>query len=156
MAPATLLLMRHAEKPDKPDDPHLSQAGRERAKKLAVYIPEAFGAPDYLFAAADSDESHRPKETLEPLSEAAGLKIHDKLADKHYAKLAPRLLLDERYDGCLLVVCWHHGRIPDFAEALGAPEGSCPNPWPSDVFNLILKFRYKGSMPKVKQVTEPF
>lgn len=156
MAPATLLLMRHAEKPDKPDDPNLSPAGRERAKRLAVYIPEEFGAPDYLFAAADSEESHRPKETLEPLAAATGLKIHAEVADKHYAKLAPRLLLDERYEDCLLVVCWHHGRIPAFAEALGALADSYPDPWPPDVFNLILKFRYKGSLPKVKQVTEPF
>lgn len=156
MAPATLLLTRHAEKPDKPDDPHLSHAGRERARKLAIYIPEEFGAPDYLFAAADSDESHRPKETLEPVAVVTGLKLHAKVADKHYARLAPRLLLDERYDGCLLAVCWHHGRIPAFAEALGAPEGSYPDPWPSDVFNLILRFRYKRSLPKVTQVTEPF
>jgi hypothetical protein len=44
-----ILLMRHAEKPDDPLDPKLSVAGSARAQKLAQYIPETFGKPDFLF-----------------------------------------------------------------------------------------------------------
>src|SRR3977135_4277449 len=45
MAPSRILLMRHAEKPDDPGDPDLTEAGRARAAALARYIPATFGKP---------------------------------------------------------------------------------------------------------------
>ena len=78
MAPARILVMRHAEKPRSPIDPHLSEAGRRRAERLAGWLPENFGRPDVLFAAADKLLSRRPRETLEPLANATGAPLrHD-------------------------------------------------------------------------------
>ena len=81
MTPKFILVMRHAEKPDEKTDPHLSPAGRSRAEKLATYIPPTFGTPDFIFAAADANESYRPRETVEPLHHKTGVHIHDKIAD---------------------------------------------------------------------------
>jgi hypothetical protein len=55
------------------------------------------------------------------------------------------------------VICWHHGNIPNLMNALGAAKGSYPDPWPREVFNLILeaKFDARGA-PTVQSVTEPF
>ena len=82
MAPKFILVMRHAEKPDDDNDPHLSPAGHACAEKLASHIPDTFGKPDFIFAAADSKKSERPRETVEPLSKATGIPIDAKIADK--------------------------------------------------------------------------
>ena len=68
MAPLKSLLMRHAEKPEEPSDPHLSPEGEDRAKRLATWVPRQLGGPpDFIFAAANSEESDRPVETVTPL-----------------------------------------------------------------------------------------
>ena len=152
---ATILLMRHAEKPDDPDDRDLSPAGFARAKALADYIPEHFGRkPDYLFASADSASSSRPRETLEPLSQKTGVPIDTSIGDKDYKELAKELD-DPKFDGKFIVIAWHHGRIPQLADKLGAPAGTYPNPWNGKVFNEIIEFDYGADgTPTVKDVTE--
>jgi phosphohistidine phosphatase SixA len=157
MMPKTIVLMRHAEKPADQADPNLSPAGKERAKHLATWLPQQYPDIGFVFAAAISKESARPYETVEPFAKKAGLPIDDSIADKDYAKLANKLATDTRYQGACVLVCWHHGEIPQLAAALGAPAGSYPDPWPSDVFNLVLQMDYNGgSVPKMKQITEPF
>jgi phosphohistidine phosphatase SixA len=157
MAPKFILVMRHAEKPDDANDPHLSPAGRVRAEKLATYLPATFGKPDFIFAAADSKESERPRETVEPLHKATGIEIHDTIADKDYADLANELLTKHHLSDQRVVVCWHHGHIPKLMHALGANAGDYPDPWDEKVFNLILKLDYDaGGKPAVKKITEPF
>lgn len=152
---ATILLMRHAEKPDAPGDRDLSPEGLARAQALATYIPEHFGRkPDYLFAAADSANSARPRETLEPLSKMIGVPIDSSIDDKNYKQLANKLD-DPQFDGKLVVIAWHHGKIPQLAASLGAPEGSYPNPWDGNVFNHIIELDYdENGIPKVKDITE--
>jgi hypothetical protein len=63
---------------------HLSPAGLQRAGRLASYIPQTFGKPDFLFAAADSEQSHRPVETIEPLSQATGVPIDSTVATARF------------------------------------------------------------------------
>ena len=157
MAPATVLLMRHAEKPADKRDPHLSDEGRARAARLAAYIPEAFGRPDVLVAAADKPGSFRPRETLEPLAAATGVALRRDLSEKRGAALAKELLSDPRHDGARIVVAWRHKALPALARALGAKPGQCPEPWPDGLFDLILRFDYAdGAEPKVTAVTMPF
>ena len=55
MAPGRILLLRHTEKPDDPDNPYLSECGRARAEQLAELIPATFGKSDFVFAAAVSE-----------------------------------------------------------------------------------------------------
>ncbi len=157
MAPSMILLMRHAEKKADPKDPDLSTAGAARAEELATYIPKEFAPIDFLFATSLSKHSARPYETLKPLSKKIAVAIDATYADQDYGALASDLLSDQRYAGKRIVVAWHHGNIPPLAAALGAPDGSYPNPWDPKVFNLILKFEWgKGTGALVTKVVEPF
>jgi phosphohistidine phosphatase SixA len=151
-----ILIMRHAEKSeDDPLDPDLTPEGRERAKKLAAYIPEKFGRPDFLFATACSKHSNRPHQTLKPLSKAIDVPIDNTFAEQDYSALAYKLTSKPRFVGKLVVVCWHHGNIPPFAHAK-ARSGDYPHPWGRLVFNLILQFDFKRSTPRVTKIVEPF
>lgn len=159
-APLSVLVMRHAEKPGDPQDPHLSPSGVARAKQLARYIPESFGQPDFIFASAPSKHSVRPYETVQPLSKRTGVPIDATYADQDYGALAADLL-SGRTGGDVAgkqgVICWHHGNIPSLLHALGAKDGEYPDPWDRNVFNLILRVDFKdGEDPRVSKVLEPF
>ena len=151
-----ILVMRHAEKSADPLDPNLSQAGRERAQKLASYIPNSFGKPDFLFATAASKHSLRPIQTLQPLSNATGVQIDSSFADQDYGALAYEIQNKPQYDGKRIVVCWHHGNIPSLARALKAQDGDYPDPWNHETFNLILRFDFTHGVPNVQRIIEPF
>jgi broad specificity phosphatase PhoE len=156
MDAAKVLVMRHAEKSDDPLDPDLSEAGRDRAQKLARYIPVTFGKPKFLFATAISKHSRRPIETLEPLAQECNVGMDTSFADQDYGALAHTLRKTPAYDGALIVVCWHHGNIPSLARALKANAGDYPDPWDPSVFNLILQFDFVRGVPTVNRVIEPF
>jgi phosphohistidine phosphatase SixA len=159
MTNARILLMRHAEKTADPMDPHLSSDGHTRAVKLAEYIPDTLGVPQFLFATSISKHSVRPIETIEPLSAKIGVPIDATYAEQDYSALASQLLSDPRLADAssLIVVCWHHGNIPSMAHALRADAGSYPNPWDAQVFNQILVLSYSSDdAPQVKTLTEPF
>ncbi len=145
--PATILLIRHAEKltDGRPD---LSTIGFERAK----LIPQLFGGsgaaaphnlprPDFLFATHVSKNSNRPVETITPLSVALGLAISSEVADKDFATLAKELL-SGKYAGKVVLVAWHHGSIPGFARALGAVPPY--DPWPETQFDRVWRIDYVG------------
>jgi broad specificity phosphatase PhoE len=155
MAPARIVLMRHAEKPPREDDSHLSEAGRRRAERLAVSLPGNLGRPDVLFAASDKPGSFRPRETLEPLAAAIGLDIRQ-FSDKLSDAFAEKLLGDPEFEGKQIIVAWRHDALPALARALGAPKGLCPDPWPAGLYDLILRFDYgPGCAAQVAAVTAP-
>ena len=81
MGAKTILIIRHAEKPDDPCEPNLTPEGQARAKHLASYLPATHGRPDFLFASSVSKHSKRPIETLDPLAAQCLLKIDDSYAD---------------------------------------------------------------------------
>jgi phosphohistidine phosphatase SixA len=157
--PKRIILMRHADKTDDPEDEDLSDAGMARARNLATYIPQTFGKPDFIIATAHSKHSNRPKETVQPLADALGMKIEHDFENDDFADLVDEIFNDPDYKGKTLVICWHHGKLPAIAALLGAPAGSYPDPWPEDAYNLILDLQYdpnSGSPPTVTRVTEPF
>jgi broad specificity phosphatase PhoE len=156
MQSGQILLMRHAEKTDDPLDPDLSDKGLKRDERLLQYIPKEFGLPDFLFASALSKHSHRPYETIKPLSKDIGVPVDASFADQDYGALAQELGTKPHYQGKLILICWHHGNIPPLAHALDAKDGDYPNPWRREVFNLILKFVFNAGTPKAEQITEPF
>jgi phosphohistidine phosphatase SixA len=154
--PGQIILLRHAEKPADEGDMHLSPAGRARADRLASYIPKTFGSVDAIFASAISKHSARPYETVEPLARRLGLSISDPYADDDFAAMARALLSRPDLAGKSVVVCWHHGKLPKLAAALGAPTGSYPDPWDPAVFDLILRLTYgAGGACHVDRVVEP-
>ncbi|WP_341312220.1 histidine phosphatase family protein [Paraburkholderia sp. IMGN_8] len=158
LATRHILVMRHAEKPDDAGDPNLSPAGYARAKQLATYIPDTFGKPDVIIAAANSAESLRPDETATPLAQQCGLDVQMPYPDDQFVDAAQLMLTGTGYKNQpLIVCCWHHGKLPKPMHALGCEKGSYPDPWDETVFNLILKvgIRADGTI-KVDQMPEPF
>jgi phosphohistidine phosphatase SixA len=156
MPPKTILLMRHGEKPDDEADHHLTEAGRARAARLAVYIPTHFGKPDFIFAASGK-HSLRPTETMEPLRAATGAEFNSNYDAEDFKSLAEELLRGVKYVDKLAVVCWRHTVILDFAKALRADHSDYLKKWPSDMFDTILALNYTDrDKPTVLQVVEPF
>ena len=118
---SVIVIIRHAEKPA--DGDGLAPAGEARANAYVDYFknftldskPIHF---DYLFAAKDSHESKRPKLTIQPLSKALGLDVNTDFKEQDYASLADELRSGP-YSNKNILVCWHHGKIP---ELLAAPD----------------------------------
>ena len=139
--PATILLIRHAEKPAEGMD--LAPAGFARAKAIpqlfANATPHNLPRPDFLFATHVSKNSNRPVETITPLSQALNEPISHEVADKEFATLA-RELLSGKYAGKVVLVAWHHGSLPKFARELGAkpPYDS----WPDNQFDRVWRIDY--------------
>ncbi len=157
--PGRILVMRHAEKTGKTDDIYLSKEGTVRAERLATYIPQAFGRPDFIYAAARSKRSIRSMETVKPLAAALGIEVQYHIEDKEFETLITEIFSKSEYRGKTIVICWHHGKLPEIAALLGGRKGSYPDPWPQNVFNLILDFRYdpkSDAPPIVGQIVQPF
>lgn len=145
LADATVVIVRHGEKPD--EGPGLSQQGEARAKAYVGYF-EHFSLdgtpfrPDTLVASADSKNSARERLTLEPLAQALGLPIDQRFADKDVKQLAHALAGEGH--GKSVLIAWHHGELAKLIDALGAdpakllPDGR----WPDDVFNWVVVLRY--------------
>ena len=160
-ANATLLIIRHAEKPP-PENGQtgLSPAGEIRAQKYAGYFRTAAlnDKPiDVLIATADTARSARPRLTLEPLSAATGLKIQQPFTDDEVKDLA-RWLKDNASNHTALI-SWHHGKLPKLLRRLGAdPAELLPGgEWPDDVFDWVIKLTYDGSggLTEARRIVEP-
>src|SRR5450432_3807409 len=152
-----VLLMRHAEEPRDPKNPDLSAAGRQRADRLAAYIPKQFGRPDFLIAAAPNRQSVRSYLTMRPLSLTTRARVETSFRSRNSKSLATRLLADPIYAQKLVVVCWTHMELPTLAEALNARPRDYPHPWDETVFNLILRFDLGFSGKAiVTEVIQPF
>jgi len=145
--PATIYLIRHAEKlTDGRED--LSPQGFQRA----AVLPQIFVAtpginrtllpkPEFLFATHASKHSNRPYETIQPLSSALNLPISADIANDDFAQLA-QLLLSGKYAGKIVLVSWHHGKLPQLATALGATPPYTP--WPETQFDRIWRIDYRN------------
>src|SRR5260221_1279689 len=77
LSDATILIIRHAEKP--PSGPGLSAEGQARAEAYVRHFQKLRQGsqrltPDYIAAADDSDHSQRSRLTVEPLAQALGSK----------------------------------------------------------------------------------
>jgi hypothetical protein len=154
--PSRLLVMRHGEKTGDKLDPHLSIEGQQRAQNLVGFIEKNFGTPDFLIAAATSNRSMRPYETLAPLAKALALEIKDKFDDDEADALIEHLR-KPKYAAKSGVIAWRHGNIPSLLASFGAPYGSYPQPWDDAVFNLVIEITFTdGAPPRVRQIVEPF
>jgi hypothetical protein len=146
--PAQIILIRHAEKPTDPANPHLSPAGVERAKQLVPFIKTdsamaRFGLPVAVFATETTkdDNGQRTQETVAPLASALKLRVQTPYHGKDYAALAKLILSNPAYAGKTVVICWNHEDIPQLAAALGV--APAPPKWKASVFDAVYVISYR-------------
>ena len=153
MAPPTIMLIRHAEKPDKSvrgvtwdgshDEHGLSVRGWTRAGALAAlfaHIPEdspsGLVTPQRIVATAPSHsaKSRREVDTASPIAERLAINLDSARGNTEVKEVAHDLLaLNEP-----VLVVWHHGSIHRLVEFLPLAEGAQPpTEWPEDRFDLI-------------------
>jgi hypothetical protein len=159
MANCTVLIIRHAEKPDMGTE--LTPQGEARARAYAEFfehlrVDGRKWRPSHLFAAADSKDSHRPRLTLTPLSNATKMPLDLRFGSKDVKELAADLE-SHRY-GHDILVCWRHSKVPALLNALGAdPSPLFPTgKWPGEKYDWIVEVPYDshGQMKEIKLLHE--
>ena len=145
--PAQIILIRHAEKPADPKDPHLSRAGVKRAERLVSFITTdpamtRLGLPVAVFATRTTkhDDGQRTQETVAPLARALKLPVQTPYLGKDYAALAKLILASPAYAGKTVLICWNHEEIPQLAAALGVTP--VPPKWKQSVFDRVYVISY--------------
>ena len=157
--PAQIILIRHAEKPADPEDPHLSPAGVLRAKRLVSFMTTdaamiKFGLPVAVFATQTTkhDNGQRTQETVAPLARALRVPVQTPFLGKDYAALAKQILANAAYAGKTVLICWNHEEIPQLAAALGVtPE---PPKWKDRVFDRVYLISYQNGKAVLVQVRQ--
>ena len=96
-----------------------------------------------IFAAKSSMRSRRPVETIKPLAHALGVPIDERFSDREYAALAKELLSNPEYTGKTIVVCWHHGTMPELVAALGVR--SPPARWPKSQYDHVWSITFDAN-----------
>jgi hypothetical protein len=156
---AVILIIRHAEEPA--HGRGLSSVGDARAKAYVNYFKTftVGGQPlklNYLFATKDSSKSHRPRLTIEPIGKDLGLTVDSRFDNAHFLDLVHDIQSLPR--DTQILICWHHGTIPNLLRALGAdPKRLLPKgKWPDDVYGWLIQLRYdaSGHLVENKRVDE--
>jgi hypothetical protein len=149
------MVIRHAEKPDGMDaginitgaeTAHdLIVRGWQRAGALTVLFGPTFPplqnaeleTPQFLFASNDS--SHRPIDTITPLSMKLGVEIDTSFDE---GKETDMVAAAKQCDGVVLIA-WQHGNIPAIADAIlegSSLIDSVPTKWPGNRFDVVWVF----------------
>jgi len=142
---AIVLIIRHAEDADTGDG--LSPRGQQRAEAYKDYflnftVDSKRLEPDVVFAAKDSNKSHRPSLTVQPFATAAKLQIDTRFGNTQSADLAAAVRAIGQ--GKRVLICWRHGNMPDLLRAFGAKaEDLLPNgKWPGRVYDWVILLSY--------------
>lgn len=159
--PNTVMIIRHAEKPDgsgKPygmtedgdrDDESLTVRGWTRAGALVgLFDPRntdgspaalrpGLSRPATIFASnPDKHGSKRPEETVTPLAAALGLKVDNRFPKGQEADLVAAL---NSAPGPVLI-SWQHENIDAIISHLGALTPTPPKSWPGERYDVIYIF----------------
>ena len=146
-APAQVIFIRHAEKPDY--GPELSAQGFKRADALVNFFRTnpavtRYGTPVAIFAAApkNDDSSVRSIQTVTPLAKALRLTINADLTKGQTSKLVRAIMENPAYDGKMVLVCWQHEKLVEAAQTLAEYGGAAqavynaiPAVWPAAAFD---------------------
>jgi hypothetical protein len=159
--PAEIILLRHAEKPNDPNDVHLTQVGGQRAEMLAGYLTSTppltnAGLPSVLIATAWTrhNRSRRPFETLEPVAKRLNLNIQQPFLAEDYAKLAHYVLTSPECDKKVVVICWVHDNLAELAKAIGIRPK--PPEWKGSVYDQVWKITWpKKNRARLDELHQP-
>ncbi|MFD9959608.1 hypothetical protein [Amycolatopsis sp. NPDC058986] len=153
----TIMIIRHAEKPDgsspaqgvtadgEQSDGSLTVRGWTRAGALVELFAPAGGQavrtglvrPAAVYAAApNGDKSQRPSQTVTPVAARLGVKLEMPFGKGDEKALAARLT---SLHGATLV-SWQHEEIPNIAKHLGAVTPAPPAKWPDERFDVVWVF----------------
>jgi hypothetical protein len=153
--PKVVLIIRHGEKPpDEDKSPELSEKGKQRAKALPGLFQSSpdrahpFPTPDFIFATHNSKKSDRPVETVKHLAKRLKLTINDAFRNKEedpvkgkgIPELRQEIFGNKKYQGKTILICWHHGTIPELAEQLGAKVS--PKKFNHEAFDRVWQITY--------------
>jgi hypothetical protein len=162
-----IMIVRHAEKPTaaeergvRPDGGHdrhsLSVRGWVRAGAMVgLFAPHngepsaGLAWPETIYASGHGGGgSRRPVQTVTPLAERLGQKVHHQLVIGQEAELATRLTT---LRGAVLVA-WHHEAIPNIVRSLGV--AGFPQEWPDDRFDVVWTLTRGGPTWRFAQVPQ--
>lgn len=112
-----------------------------------------FAAPNTIFATQHSKHSNRPIETVAPLAIALSLPINDGYADKDadIKTMTDAILHNLSFAGEVVLICWHHGKIPDIAKALGIAR---PPKWNGKVFDRVWQITFSKGKAKLDDLPQ--
>jgi hypothetical protein len=119
-----------------------------------------FSTPHFLFSTHPSRSSNRPVETITPTAQALqflkkdpSLKIHHKFKNDTAGikALTSEILQNPNtYGGKVVLICWHHGAIPQLTKAFGVPACQLPwNKWPGTVFDLVFSITWPSGQAQL-------
>jgi hypothetical protein len=162
-----IMLLRHAEKPDKDSAPYgvtrqgerskesLQVRGWERAGALITLFASPNGQfnsslarPQFLYASKPLKRkgSRRPIETITPLAEKLNIEINSDFSRSDFESM-----LEEVFS-CrgVVMICWQREYIPEIARKILDDRKIAPVDWPEDRFDLIWVFDLDRSSGRYK------
>ena len=158
MPEQTILIIRHAEKPEPGGDSGVDYTGAPDPRSLTVrgwqragawselFVPalgqkSALPTPTAMFASAPKrhhgSKSRREEETITALAKKLGRAIDLDFTKGEEDDLAVAIA----EIGPVTLVCWWHDDIPTISRALAPDLKDIPVVWPGDRFNVIFRFR---------------
>jgi len=146
--PAAIVMIRHAEEPDDPQNPNLSDEGAARADRFVEFMTHdpamiRLGTPAAIFATQMTNDGNgrRTQETVAPLANLLRQTVQTPYHAKDYVKLARRVLNDPTLAGKTVVVCWNHEWLPQLAAAFGvSPQ---PPKWKNKVYDQVYVITFR-------------
>ncbi|MFA6584529.1 MAG: hypothetical protein WCS77_09555 [Elusimicrobiaceae bacterium] len=146
-APAQVVILRHAEKPEVGNE--LNKQGWRRAYALVGFFRfnkhmNKFGAPAAIYAMApkDAQGTLRPIQTITPTAKELGLPIRTNYKKKEEAALVKEIMSAKAYDGRTVLVCWEHHAIEKMVEEFGW-KGKL-RAWPDEVYDRAWVLTFDG------------
>lgn len=124
--PAQVILIRHAEKPAGEETNGLSERGWQRAHALVDFFTQEkavlrYGPPVaiYGFGPHRPGASVRGIQTVQPLADALSMRVIKDYTRDETKAAAYEILNAPAYDGKMVLICWQHDNLRNFATALG-------------------------------------
>jgi len=110
-----------------------------------------FPTPNHIFATERSKHSNRPLETILPLATALNLPVNDSLKDDDAGvKKMVNAVLNE-FPSQIVLICWHHGKIPEIAKALGIAK---PPKWDGKLFDRVWEITFPKGKAALKDLPQ--